>query len=100
MDINSTLASEPMILGITSMVNTVKILVGGVFGFYILMAIWRFYTYKKNRTFFKKLRRDIVRMTHSLEELQGEVNGLKRENKSKITNVSRIKKRNPKRKKK
>ncbi|MFO8016074.1 MAG: hypothetical protein R6U32_03145 [Candidatus Woesearchaeota archaeon] len=78
MVINSTLASEPVIQGITSLVNTFKVLVGGVVGLYILMFIWRVYTYKRNRRFFKRIRRDIVKMTSALEETQAEMKGMKR----------------------
>jgi len=93
MVINSTLASEPIIVGITSMVNTLRLVVGGVFGLYILLFIFRIYAYKRNRMLFKKLRKEIVKMTHSLEELQAEVRGLRREKASKAKPKKKAKRR-------
>ncbi|PIN86008.1 hypothetical protein COV19_06660 [Candidatus Woesearchaeota archaeon CG10_big_fil_rev_8_21_14_0_10_44_13] len=81
MDINSTLANAPFVESVTSLAKTLEVLVGGIFGYYIISFIWRVYTYKRNKHFFKSLRADMQHMTAALRRLENEVKSLKKETK-------------------
>lgn len=82
MDINSTLASTPFVESVSSIVNTLTILVGGVVGFYIISIIIAAYNYKKSR--------DLIRSLHkTIDELKAQVSALHKE----VLNLKKGKKR-------
>lgn len=72
-DINSTVL--PVIEPIANIVNTVKLLVGGVFGLYLILAIVKIKEYFYVKRQLKKLRK-------SVDDLTVKVNTLTRQQKT------------------
>jgi hypothetical protein len=64
-DLNATLL--PVLEPIHSVLNTVRLLVGGVFGIYVIMLYFRWREY----VVMKKILKDIREHVHALTEKQG-----------------------------
>lgn len=78
MDINATLANEPLVRAVASFVRTAEILVGGIFGFYLLSFIWRLYTYKRNSHHFKGMRHDLHHISGEVARLSSDIRKLEK----------------------
>lgn len=78
MDINSTLLNDPLIGSIRGLVNTLSIVIGGVFGFYVISIIWSIYSSRKNLKTLKSLQKSVHHMQAAIEGLEAEIKGLKR----------------------
>lgn len=63
---------------ISDLVNIAGVLVGGVFGFYILSFIWFIYSYSKNRALLSGLKSELARMRLSMNDLRDEIKELKK----------------------
>lgn len=93
MDVNSTVpyAFVPFVNTIQILMKTVSIFVGGIFGLYFMLFIWRIYTYKRNRSLFKGMRRDFKAMQKQIDGLEKKIDIL-----SKKTRVNTASKRSSK----
>ncbi|MBU0535471.1 MAG: hypothetical protein KKE20_00790 [Nanoarchaeota archaeon] len=80
MDINSTIpgALVPFVSTMEVLMKTVSVFVGGIFGLYIVLFLFRIYTYKRNRAFFKKMRKEMSEMHKSIERIEKKVDSMKR----------------------
>ena len=79
MDINATTPLlMPYLDAIHTLVNIASVLVGGVFGFYILSFFWRIYTYRKDRAMMKGFRHDLHKLTKTVEGLEKKIDGMKK----------------------
>ena len=80
MDVNSTIpyALVPFVNTVESLMKTVSVFVGGIFGLYVLMFVWRLFVYKRNRSLFKGMRRDFNKMQKQITILEKKIDSLKR----------------------
>ena len=79
MDVNSSIPLlEPVAYTIQVLMKTISVFVGGIFGLYVIMFLWGLYRYKKDREFFKRMKKDIENMNYSMVRLDKKIDGLKR----------------------
>ena len=79
MDVNSSIPLlEPVAYTIQTLMKTISFFVGGIFGLYVIMFLWGLYRYKKDREFFKRMKKDIENMNYSMVRLDKKIDGLKR----------------------
>ena len=79
MDVNTSIPLlEPVASTIQTLMKTISVFVGGIFGLYVIMFLWGLYRYKKDREFFKRMKKDIENMNYSMVRLDKKIDGLKR----------------------
>ncbi|MCX6708002.1 MAG: hypothetical protein NT001_07795 [Candidatus Woesearchaeota archaeon] len=82
MDINTTAPLlMPYLDTIHTLVNIAGVLVGGVFGFYIISFIWRIYSYKREKTMMKGFRHDLNMLTKSVARLEKKIDRMEKHRK-------------------
>jgi hypothetical protein len=82
MDINTTTPLlVPYFDTIRTLVNIAGVLVGGVFGFYIISFIWRIYSYKTERTMMKGFRHDLNTLTKTIARLEKKIDRMEKNRK-------------------
>ena len=69
---------ETYLKTVSDLVNIAGVLVGGVFGFYIISFIWLIYSYSKNRALLSGLKSELARMRSSMDNLRDEIEELKK----------------------
>jgi len=72
MDINSTAIQlvEPLGSTVNIFMNTVKVLVGGLFGLYVMMFIYRIFTFRKLSRQMKKLFKELNEIKVRLDKIE------------------------------
>ena len=75
---------EPIATSMSKFMRIVSALVGGMFGIYVILFIWRIYSYKRVRGVLKKLRKDIAGINDSLTRIEKKIDALKRQEKRKL----------------
>ena len=79
MDVNTSIPLlEPVASTIQTLMKTISVFVGGIFGLYVIMFLWGLYRYKKDREFFKRMKKDIENMNYSMVRLDKKIDALKR----------------------
>lgn len=69
MDINTTLPLVgPIADTVTNMWQTLQVLVGGIFGLYIVIILLRIYEYKNISKTLKEIKEDIKKLKHSINK--------------------------------
>lgn len=77
MDINSTIpVFEPLTDTITDLMKIVSAFVGGIFGIYVILLIWRVYTFRRNRKFFSMLKKDINDLNISVARIERKIDSI------------------------
>jgi len=69
MDINNTFTTlQPLTTSIESFVGVVQMLVGGLFGLYLIMAIMRYYEARQMRKLMKDIKTELTKLRESLKK--------------------------------
>ncbi len=92
MDVNTTITVlDPVAETIKRLMSIVSVFVGGIFGLYIILFIWRIYAYKRNRRLFRRMNREIKRIEESLARVERKIDNLKEKEEEKEKEKNRKK---------
>ncbi|MCX8147385.1 MAG: hypothetical protein N3D84_02870 [Candidatus Woesearchaeota archaeon] len=82
MDINATIPIiEPLASPIKNFMNTISVLVGGLFGLYLINLLWNIYRFNSNKRMIKKLIKNIEKLNRSMSRLERRISALEKKEK-------------------